>query len=436
MRRFTRVLPVVLIGLLGVFAAPAVTSAAAVTRYVDCSAGRDTNTGGSPTAAWKTIGRVNGASLAPGSKLFFKRGCTWTGTAVQAKWNGTSTAPITIGAYGTGSKPLFQNAQDQFYIRGSYLVIENLAARADPVTYDTQCQNAPAGRRTGFRLASGAHHNTLRYLKADGLFIGIWSDNYSHHNTITANTLTNNRMKSDIWSSDAGAVGISLHGDDNDVSYNTISGSDTCSRFYGRDGSAVEVYGGQRNRIHHNRAINNNNFTELGNPRSADNTYAYNVVTATLAAGHFLTTRGGGDTKYGPIYRTKAYNNTVYLSGPNSYAVQCTKGCGPSILSLRNNIIFANYSVGYADAAFDEGDNVFWKAGGNPSVWFPMSASSVKADPRWANPGAGDFKLLTGSPALNQAGNQAPNMGYRKDYVGTAVPQAAVVDVGALERVP
>jgi hypothetical protein len=406
---------------------------AATTYYVDCSAGSDSRAGTSQATAWRSVSRANRASMSPGSKLLFKRGCTWTGTALLAKWNGTQSAPITIGAYGSGNKPKFQNAQDQLYITGSWLIVENLAARANPVAYDSQCQNAPAGRRTGFRVRGPAHNNTLRYLTADDLFIGIWLDNGSHHNKVLNNVLRNNRMKSDIWTSDAGAVGISLHGDDNEVGWNTISGSDTCSRFYGRDGSAVEVFGGQRNRIHHNRAMNNNNFTELGNPRSADNTYAYNVVTSTLRDGHFLTTRGS-KSGYGPVYRTKAYNNTVYLTGAASFAIQCGSGCGPSILSLRNNIVWSADRIGHADAAFDEGDNVYWTPGGNVKVWYAMASSSMKRNPMWVSPGASDFRLQATSPAINAGSMHAYNLGYRSDYGGLGVPQAGLVDIGAFER--
>jgi len=409
-------------------------AAAGTTYYVDCSAGNDGSSGTSTSSAWRSVSRANQASLSPGSKLLFKRGCTWSGTALLARWNGTPADPITIGAYGSGNRPLFQNAQDQLYVRGSWLVIEGLAARADPVTRDTQCENAPAGRRTGFRLVNGASYNVLRDLVAEGLFIGIWVGDGSHHNTIRSNVLRDNHMKSDIWSSDGGAVGIGLHGDDNDVSYNTISGSDVCSRFYGRDGSAVEVYGGQRNRVHHNRGINNNNFTELGNARSADNTFTYNLVTSTLRDGHFLTTRGVSDTTWGPVYRTKAFNNTVYLSGAASFAVQCTKGCNSSILSMRNNIIWSGDRIGYADAAFDEGNNIYWTPGGQLKIYFPISSSSRKVDPKWVAPGSGDFHLQSSSPAIDTGSNVSLQLGYKVDFAGTSVPQGGSVDIGAFER--
>ncbi len=72
----------------------------------------------------------------------------------------------------------------------------------------------------------------------------------------------------------------------------------------------MEVYGGQRNSIHHNVARQNNNFVELGNPRSQDNDIAYNLVTSTLKAPSGLVTRGAMD-RYGPVFRTRFYNNTA-----------------------------------------------------------------------------------------------------------------------------
>ena len=59
-----------------------------------------------------------------------------------------------------------------------------------------------------------------------------------------------------------------------------------------------------------------------------------------LGARYLLVTRGANNT-YGPVYGTKVYNSSVYLSGSQSYAVQCTGGCSPSVLSFKNNIDWA-----------------------------------------------------------------------------------------------
>ena len=171
----------------------------------------------------------------------------------------------------------------------------------------------------------------------------------------------NNRMSvltTTSSSDDAGAFGILVHGDDNDISANTISGSDAFSYDYGRDGAAVEIYGGIGNRIHHNVAVDNDAFTELGDPRSANNTFAYNLVRSSLDTSTFLVTRGASSS-YGPVLGTSVYNNTVVMTGASSQGFICHAGCSASILSLKNNIIQAVAKVGYADAPFDEGYNVY-----------------------------------------------------------------------------
>jgi hypothetical protein len=150
-------------------------------------------------------------------------------------------------------------------------------------------------------------------------------------------------------SDDSGAIGVLLRGDRTEVAFNTISGSDAFSYDYGRDGAAVEVYGGQKNHIHHNFAQDNDAFSELGHSRSADNTYAYNVVLSSLETSVFVVTRGSGSS-YGPVLRTSLYNNSVLLTGAQSQGVVCSSGCNADILRMRNNVIQAVWKVGYADA--------------------------------------------------------------------------------------
>ncbi len=87
-------------------------SVSAATYYVDSVNGSDTNNGTSISAPWKTISKVNDATLNPGDEVLFKRGDIWEGnnsnTLIVA--SGSSDGYITYGAYGTGSKPVLTTA--------------------------------------------------------------------------------------------------------------------------------------------------------------------------------------------------------------------------------------------------------------------------------------------------------------------------------------
>lgn len=82
----------------------------ATTYYVSAS-GSDSNDGRSPATPFKTAAPINAITLRPGDSVLFKRGDTFTNLHLQAKGSGKKTKGdwITLGAYGTGSNPLFQD---------------------------------------------------------------------------------------------------------------------------------------------------------------------------------------------------------------------------------------------------------------------------------------------------------------------------------------
>ncbi|HEU5103271.1 MAG TPA: choice-of-anchor Q domain-containing protein [Roseiflexaceae bacterium] len=412
--------------------------------YVDCTGGNDANTGKTEATAWKSLAKARIAPLAPGDRLFFKRGCTWTGP-LYLDWNGGTDRAILIDAYGSGYLPIIQNAQYNVIIRGTNLLIQNLATRGTPQSVDPGCQNQPKGWQHGFRFEPGASYNTLRYSQATGLTHGVKIVSGAHHITIVNNVFSGNNLMYTLDASnpsnDAGANGIVVEGDDNEIAYNQISGSDACSFDFGRDGSAIEIYGGQRNRVHHNTATNNTTFTELGNSRSADNTFAYNLVTSTTAKANFLVTEGASGGR-GPVLRTRAYNNTVYLTNSTSFAINCDGGCAANILTLKNNIIWAEGKIGYTDQPCDESNNLFWKADGKPGIFFPTpsnkSPTSKIANPLFvkASVGGGDFRLTAGSPARDTGTAESVQAGFAVDLGNMNVPQGAGVDIGAYEYKP
>ncbi|HVF81366.1 MAG TPA: PA14 domain-containing protein [Flavisolibacter sp.] len=82
----------------------------ATTYYFSFSEGDDSRTTAqaqSPATPWKSLDKLNAvfSSLAPGDVILFKRGDVFTGT-IYATASGTLSAPISLGAYGTGAKPV------------------------------------------------------------------------------------------------------------------------------------------------------------------------------------------------------------------------------------------------------------------------------------------------------------------------------------------
>ncbi|MEI7729827.1 MAG: right-handed parallel beta-helix repeat-containing protein [Verrucomicrobiota bacterium] len=77
----------------------------AATYYVDATRGEDTRDGLKSESAWRTLPRVNRASLAPGDVVLFRRGETFRGQLIPQ--SGAATGVITYGSYGEGAKPIF-----------------------------------------------------------------------------------------------------------------------------------------------------------------------------------------------------------------------------------------------------------------------------------------------------------------------------------------
>ena len=86
---------------------PTNTQGAGATYYVS-NTGNDYNSGTSTQNAWRTLEKVNSYSFLPGDKVLFKKGDAWMGQ-IKPK-SGTSSAPITYGAYGAGNKPVLHQS--------------------------------------------------------------------------------------------------------------------------------------------------------------------------------------------------------------------------------------------------------------------------------------------------------------------------------------
>ncbi len=98
-----------------------------VTYYVSPS-GSDQNPGTSPALAWRTVARVNAATLAPGDGVLFEGGATFSDAPLMPQSSGSAGAPIVYGSYGTGQATI---AQGVWFPNVDDLVFDNLSIGPD-----------------------------------------------------------------------------------------------------------------------------------------------------------------------------------------------------------------------------------------------------------------------------------------------------------------
>lgn len=389
------------------------------TYYVDSRAGNDGRSGRSPAEAWRSLARASSVRLDGGDRLLLRRGSSWR-TQLELPSSGTTSRNVVVGPYGNGPPPLIHDGQTCVQITGSFVRLTGISIR--------NCTWA------GVSIAGSFVR--VDHTRIGGAAAGIEVTPTSRADKLLHNSLIGNNRMAVLTrtprNDDSGAFGILLRGEGTLVAHNRIQGSDAFSYDYGRDGSAVEVYGGRNNVIVRNVAVDDHAFTELGNPQSTGNTYAYNLFVSSARGATFLVTRGAQDS-FGPVRDTRVYNTTAVLTGKKSEGVVCYDGCGPDILRLRNDVVVAGDAI-QADGQFDEGADVFW--GGIHGV--RLGPRSVVANPRFRNSRRGDFGLQSSSPAIDRG---VP-LGYTRDLAGTRVPLdgngdgRAAPDVGCFEYRP
>jgi hypothetical protein len=383
---------------------PLVTVDAAVaatlpTTYYFAPDGSDSNAGTSPTQPLRSPWKVEKLSLQPGDRVLFKRGGTYTGKL--GVWrSGTAAKRITIGSYGSTSspKPRVTNTVDDYCVMvgASYVTVTDLHV---------------SGCKVG--VWSRGTENLITRVEATKNMHGIEIDAGSLRTKVLRNYLHHNdRMHANTPGEfdDYGAVGVVLIGDDTEVAFNKITDNWAPSADFGTDGSAVEIYGAIGSVVHHNVSKNNRTFTELGNSRSADTVFAYNVATSSLTDSEFLITRGGNDY-FGPVRGTVAVNNTVKLTGANSRGFVCYAGCTKDLFAMYNNIFDVAGSIGHLDGQRAGGNNIYWRG----SMWsVTLLPGDRVVDPKFRN---ARLALRASSPAVDRAAKAR----FKKDLRGRRV---------------
>lgn len=234
--------------------------------YVDSVRGSDEQTGTAPNEAWQTLAPVHAHRFRPGDTIHLACGSTWT-TGLLIDDSGLEGQPITLRAYGSGPRPVLSargRGSRAVSIEASWVVLEGLAVRD--------------AHEFGVCIGEGAQHNTIRDCEITQVGIGLGV--YGDWNRIIGNWVHDLKMvvSTPGGNDDYGAYAVGLYGADNEVAYNRMQRCRAPSEDYGTDGGAVEIHGeAHRNRIHHNLAIDNHGFIEVGGGAACDTVVAYNV---------------------------------------------------------------------------------------------------------------------------------------------------------------
>lgn len=404
------------------------------THYYFSAEGSDSNSGTSAGSPWQSLAKITETTLRPGDSVSFRRGDEWTGT-VALDHSGTAASAITLNSYGTGKLPTVTGGEgeggDCFRLNGNFIVVDGLRAAA--------CGYS------GFRIFGD--NNTVRNSEAFGNTAGINVSDGSDFGIYANNILTDNNAmnvktrgskcgtpQAADCSDDSGAFGVLINGNDNEFSGNTVTGSTAFSYDFGRDGSAFEIYNGSRNRIHHNTAIDNNGFSEIGRSDGAadGNTFRYNLVRASCGAKCAEATGliiRGRDSEFGPTNNTVFEFNTVWLDGVQSRGVVCHARCPASTVIRGNILVSATYALWADGSGWTERANVI---NGPSNVTLHPTSSTAPA--RFVKAPT-NLRLTRGSPAIDRVGSSP----FGEDLDRLPLPQdghcdgAGKADAGAFE---
>lgn len=80
--------------------------------FVACHKGNDAHPGTSVSQPWKSLEKVNATLFAPGDGIFFQRETACSGT-LQPQGSGSAGKPITVGAYGSGPRPIIDGGKNE-----------------------------------------------------------------------------------------------------------------------------------------------------------------------------------------------------------------------------------------------------------------------------------------------------------------------------------
>jgi fibronectin type 3 domain-containing protein len=333
---------------------------------------------GTLTAPWRTIGKAM-ASLQAGQTAYLRAGTYEENTSgsCDASYNkliwtrsGTSTSPITISGYPGEEKQVI--VKTAVRLAGSYQRFANVVADRNYTyqTFDSACTGGPSVQLYG-------PHATLSGVEVrNSNASGVYAEGAAYA-TVIGNWIHDNGSH---WNKDHGVYW--LNGPNSLLADNIVQNNYAYGIKIGPDAQSVLVS---------ENTVNGNGRS--GIIVSGD---TVNVSNGNTIADNILTWNGWSS---GGGFGLRTYWESA--------------GVGTGNQAVRN-LMYGNSS-----------GNTWYPGGGMTET------ASIFEDPLFVNRAAGDFRLQTGSPAVDTANN-----GYSTAwaYAGVPRPQGAGPDLGAYER--
>jgi hypothetical protein len=413
------------------------------TYYVSASSGDDSNSGQSTNEAWQTLDQVANQTFAPGDRILFACGETFSSNQEMLTLFGSGTAsnPIVIGAYPDTctNSPILENTNKTvdynvvLGISGDYWYIQDIAIKNTDTANLTE---------TGITLQGS--FNTVEDVDISGTGFGIkiLGDNNSVYNSTIHDLVM--MVNDSTPDNDYGVQGVVVSENSNTIIHNNhFYNLRQPSQDYGEDGAALEIYKSVNNLdFAYNLVENVEALTEMGSNNASDlvsnASLHHNLVINATTLGIFHN--DGASAWSVGLQDVLIDNNTFVRNMTRSDGVTFWFASAPSSpsVSLRNNIFqYQNmdYWSGNLGSTLRENNlynlqDIYDGYGGDlTSPNYILDSSELKGDPGFVNQSSGDFRLTENSPAVDTGSD----LGYSEDFDGTLVPQGAYPDLGAFE---
>jgi parallel beta-helix repeat protein len=372
----------------GVLSATRPTSAASATFYV--APGGSDSSAGSETQPFATIKRGLQA-LQPGGTLYLRAG-------TYAERVDSNTLTIPAGTSWSSAVTVASYPGEIAVLRpGSGGAVLNLAHSYIKYLVFDRLELDAAGLDYAVSLNNGANHVRfqsceIRNSSLDGIILAYGS----------GSTTYNEFLKLTVHETGLSGRG---HGMYIMTSNNLVEGCE----FYNANRFGVQIYNGYSGERADNNVVRGNKFHNCGSGALSGGGITIGCGSGNAAYNNVLWSNLAGiDTIWGAPANTKIYNNTVYGSTGQGITI----GADTSGVKVVNNIAYRN-----------GGDIVDYASG-------TQKSNNVTVNPGFSNPAAGDFKLLSGSGAIDAGATLAE---VPTDFDGRTRPQGSAFDAGAFE---